>query len=142
MAKNSSKETCENLFASKNIVNQVDVSRTPLNVIPDPSQLFKECVDELVVSGFKDKATEGANRRRSELVYGTPARSVGAARSSFGGFSGTRVSSSVGEVVVGGGGNSRVSRRKLECEAVNKAVEVPHFEIVEDPSFWNDHNVQ
>nr|XP_043607210.1 kinesin-like protein KIN-12C [Erigeron canadensis] len=115
---------------------EIPLSRTPLNTIPDPSQFCKEF--QYIESG------SSSNRRKSESAHSTPAKSV--SRTTYvgqlGAVTGPRVSLSNTDRV---GSSSRVSRRisGANCEPVVKdSIEVKHFELVEDPSFWNDHNVQ
>ncbi|KAD1657700.1 hypothetical protein E3N88_42498 [Mikania micrantha] len=125
----------------------VDVppSRTPLDTIPDPSQFSKEFLHEVLNhDGFRDKSMDAglsSNRRKFDSAHSTPARSV--SRSSYigqlGACTGPRVLHSTGER---GGTISRVSRRISNVSFEPLPTEVPHFELVEDPSFWNDHNVQ
>ncbi|KAL8216282.1 hypothetical protein R6Q57_023119 [Mikania cordata] len=150
MVKGSSKtiqsEGNENQF-EKILPVPVDVppSRTPLDTIPDPSQFSKEFLHEVLNhDGFRDKSMDAglsSNRRKFDSAHSTPAKSV--SRSSYigqlGACTGPRVLHSTGER---GGNISRVSRRISNVSFEPLPTEVPHFELVEDPSFWNDHNVQ
>ncbi|KAM3708012.1 hypothetical protein ACJW31_02G067300 [Castanea mollissima] len=77
----------------------------------------------------------------------TPAKSV--SRPSIGGANGAcNLSSRAWNLYNGGrgGSSSRVSRRvSISNTSVSNCefpVEVQHFELVQDPSFWTDHNVQ
>lgn len=77
----------------------------------------------------------------------TPAKSV--SRPSIGGANGAcNLSSRAWNLYNGGrgGSSSRVSRRvSISSTSVSNCefpVEVQHFELVQDPSFWTDHNVQ
>ncbi|KAI3686992.1 hypothetical protein L1987_80682 [Smallanthus sonchifolius] len=137
---NSEAEGNENQF-EKTLPIPV-LSRTPLDTIPDPSQFSKEFLHEVLNhNGFRDKSFDAANRRKFDSAHSTPARSV--SRTTYigqlGACTGPRVPHSTAER---GGSNSRVSRRisSVNCEPL--PTEVPHFELVQDPSFWNDHNVQ
>ncbi|KAI3505973.1 hypothetical protein L1887_28326 [Cichorium endivia] len=146
-SKNSQAEGNENqVDKTLSTSNPFDIplSRTPLNVIPDPSQFSKELLQEVVNhTGFRDKSLEAGStsRRKFDSAHSTPARSV--SRTTYvgqlGACTGPRVLHCTGER---GASSSRVSRRisNVNCEPPPTAV--PHFELVEDPSFWNDHNVQ
>ncbi|CAK7326258.1 unnamed protein product [Dovyalis caffra] len=135
--------------------------RTPLNTIPDPTQCHKETHE----SGFDSKHETTRSGRFSTGNYtstprvltrhgkaaqsepnsanSTPARS--GSRASLGGAlggyaSGTRsMQFSKGKDV--SFLSSRVSRG-ISVANSDFSVEVPHFELDEDPSFWKDHNVQ
>ncbi|KAK1407763.1 hypothetical protein QVD17_39390 [Tagetes erecta] len=140
---NSQAEGNENQFKN-NLPIPVDtsLSRTPLDTIPDPSQFSKDILHEVFT--HKDKSLDAgssSNRRKFDSAHSTPARSVSRATyfGQLGACTGPRVLQSTGER---GGTISRVSRRisSVNCESL--PTEVPHFELVEDPSFWNDHNVQ
>lgn len=142
-SKNSQADGNENQF-EKTLSHQVDIplSRTPLNAIPDPSQFSKEFFQEVLIhNGFRDKSLEAgstSNRRKYDSAHSTPAR-----RTTYGGqlgaCTGPRALQSTGERA---GSSSRVSRRISNVNCEPTPTEVPHFELVEDPSFWNDHNVQ
>ncbi|KAI3690861.1 hypothetical protein L2E82_49073 [Cichorium intybus] len=146
-SKNSQAEGNENqVDKTLSTSNPFDIplSRTPLNVIPDPSQFSKELLQEVVNhTGFRDKSLEAGStsRRKFDSAHSTPARSV--SRTTYvgqlGACTGPRVLQCTGER---GPSNSRVSRRISNVNCEPPPTEVPHFELVEDPSFWNDHNVQ
>ncbi|KAJ0789479.1 putative plus-end-directed kinesin ATPase [Helianthus annuus] len=145
--KNSQVEGNENQFEKiPSISVDIPISRTPLDTIPDPSQFSKEFIHEVLnQSGIKDKLLDagvgaGSSRRKFDLANSTPARSVSRTNvGQLGACTGPRVVQSTGER---GGGVSRVSRRISSGNGELVAAEVPHFELVEDPSFWDDHNVQ
>ncbi|XP_023765735.1 kinesin-like protein KIN-12C isoform X1 [Lactuca sativa] len=147
-SKSSQAEGNENQF-DKTLSNSnpldIPFSRTPLNAIPDPSQFSKEFLQEVMIhNGFKDKSLEAgstSNRRKFDSAHSTPARSV--SRTTYvgqlGACTGPRALQSTGER---GANSTRVSRRISNVNCEPPPTEVPHFELVEDPSFWNDHNVQ
>ncbi|MFS7931049.1 hypothetical protein Hanom_Chr04g00351421 [Helianthus anomalus] len=131
--KNSQVEGDENQFEkSPSILVDIPISRTPLDTIPDPSQFSKEFIHEVLnQSGIKDKLLDagvgaGSSRMKFDSANNTPARSVSR--------------TNVGQL--GAWGVYRVSRRISSGNGELVAAEVPHFELVEDPSFWDDHNVQ
>ncbi|KAL4579210.1 hypothetical protein LXL04_015348 [Taraxacum kok-saghyz] len=146
--KNSQAEGNENQFdKTMSNSNPIDVPlpRNPLNAIPDPSQFSKEFLQEVVNhNGFRDKSLEAgsiSNRRKFDSAHSTPARSV--SRTTYigqlGACTGPRALQSAGER---GASSSRVSRRISNVNCEPQPTEVTHFELVENPSFWNDHNVQ
>ncbi|KAF3456467.1 hypothetical protein FNV43_RR01117 [Rhamnella rubrinervis] len=141
--------------------------RTPLNAIADPAQCAKgfhsdfdsnskfETVPTGQYSLLSDRKLEASGN--VGLDYGTPrvscrsgkahsepnsAQSTPASvrhcpRVSVGACNGSRVSQNTG----GKAGSSRTSRA---ISIVNSELpaDLPHFELVEDASFWTDHNVQ
>ncbi|XVF28135.1 hypothetical protein REPUB_Repub15cG0002900 [Reevesia pubescens] len=132
--------------------------RTPLNSIPDPSQYQKESqiqdehdVDSIDKSEYTKtlhktpKLTSRHGKLHSEpnSAQSTPARS--GSRFSLGCGAGPCVA---GRVTLGGRGgvsstsSSRVSRGISMIDNSNFSVEAPHFELIEDPSFWRDRNLQ
>ncbi|XP_071704192.1 kinesin-like protein KIN-12C [Rutidosis leptorrhynchoides] len=148
MMKDSSKsvesEGNENRFEKTvSVPIDIPISRTPLNSIPDPSQFSKEF--DVVHSGIRDyksvEAGPSSNRRKFDSAHSTPARSGSRTTcvGQLGGCTGPRAIQSTGDR---GGCGSRVSRRLSSVNCESLPTEVPHFELVEDPSFWNDHNVQ
>ncbi|KAJ9546330.1 hypothetical protein OSB04_018873 [Centaurea solstitialis] len=147
MAKDSSKNTTqpdgiENQFEKtlsiSNPVVEIPLSRSPLNAIPDPSQFSKEFLQEVLIHNV-EAAGSTSNRRKYDSAHSTPARRTSYG-TQFGACTGPRVLQTTGERA---GSSSRVFRRisNVNCEPPPTEV-VPHFELVEDPSFWNDHNVQ
>ncbi|KAI9194490.1 hypothetical protein LWI28_006473 [Acer negundo] len=155
ISRNSQPEPDENEFgASTNSLN-FPPPRTPLNAIPDPSQYQKEIHEAevnktnqwsspsekrvLEASGSvgQTHGTPRVSTRHGKFhsepssVQSSPARSGGVSRVSLGGGRGVSCYSSF----------SRVSRG---ISVVNPefSVEVPQFELVEDPLFWEDYNVQ
>lgn len=131
--------------------------RTPLNSIPDPTQCHKETHD----SGFDGKLETTRSGRFStgtprvlirhgkaaqsepNSAHNTPARS--ASRASLGGALGGYATGTRSLQFTKGKdvsfSSSRVSRG-ISVANSDFSVEVPHFELDEDPSFWKDHNVQ
>ncbi|XP_076903266.1 kinesin-like protein KIN-12C isoform X2 [Bidens hawaiensis] len=134
MVNNGQVEANENQFEN---ISQIPLSRSPLDTIPDPSQFSKEFVNEILnQSGVSGSSV--VNRRKFESAHSTPVR-----RTSYvgqlGACTGPRAVNGTGERR---GSVSRVSRRisSENCDLV--AAEVPCFELLEDPEFWDDHNVQ
>ncbi|XVF62368.1 hypothetical protein PTKIN_Ptkin09bG0002100 [Pterospermum kingtungense] len=158
-----SKDANENEFETSSTSAHFPPPRTPLHSIPDPSQYQKESQhqDEYDVDS-KDKSestrafhktpTPRFTSRHGKLpssepnsAQSTPARS--GPRFSLGGGAGTCVATRVTQVFGGRGGvnsssSSRVSRGISMIDNSNFSVEAPHFELIEDPSFWRDRNVQ
>ncbi|XP_021642903.2 kinesin-like protein KIN-12C isoform X2 [Hevea brasiliensis] len=145
--------------------------RTPLNAIPDPSQYHTEIhesdfhskgkLETVRAARLSGKKFEPVDRAAS---YVTPRISTrhGKAHSepnsaqSAPARTGSRASlgGALGAYAVGLGARSthfakgketssiyRLSRG-ISVEHSDFSVEVPHFELDEDPSFWADHNVQ
>lgn len=127
--------------------------RTPLNTIPDPFQLddnFEGARTRRLSDRKADNFDMQLNKALAGLSNATPRVSgrgrpnsePNSAQSTPG-----RIFSRVSGVphhqsgARGGGGNSRVSRG-LPIVGSEDLVEVSHFELEEDPSFWKDHNVQ
>lgn len=158
-AKSSRFESNENEF--DDLLNPILLPppRTPLNSIPDPSQCQEleptprgkpdvvrslrsvdkraDASDIHAISNNRNGTPGHANKAKAHLE--TIAQSTPARRVSNIGASGARSALHTGGKV--GNLTSRVSRGipLVTCET---SVEVPHFELVEDPSFWKDHNVQ
>ncbi|KAJ6312261.1 hypothetical protein OIU77_013908 [Salix suchowensis] len=131
--------------------------RTPLNSIPDPTQCHKETHE----SGFDSKLETTRSGRFStgtprvlirhgkaaqsepNSAHSTPARS--ASRNSLGGALGGYATGTRSLQFNKGKDvnflSSRVSRG-ISVSNSDFSVEIPHFELDEDPSFWKDHNVQ
>ncbi|KAM7488000.1 hypothetical protein LguiB_025484 [Lonicera macranthoides] len=150
--KNSQSEINENEFQIESNSINLPPSRTPLNTIADPSQ----CQAELDHSsrGRSEKKTDsldhhhtlskrtsrGKAQSEPNSAQSTPARSVSRTSniSGLGAFTGPRPPQFAG----GKGGSSSRVPRGIFIENSELQVEIPQFELVEDPSFWNDHNVQ
>lgn len=131
--------------------------RTPLNSIPDPTQCHKETHDpgfdgklETTRSGRFSTGTPRVLIRHGKAAqsepnsaHNTPARS--ASRASLGGSLGGYATGTRSLQFTKGKdvsfSSSRVSRG-ISVANSDFSVEVPHFELDEDPSFWKDHNVQ
>ncbi|KAH6808567.1 phragmoplast orienting kinesin 1 [Perilla frutescens var. frutescens] len=134
-------------------------SRPPLNSIPDPSQYQSHLHFEEKPESSRRRKHEAMGERhfissmlRTPKVGGrakptnsepnsaqsTPARS--GHRVSIGGSTVTRLPSQFGN----GGGRARdsYSRRFSIATSQQLLADVPHIELDDDPSFWNDHNVQ
>ncbi|KAJ6720892.1 KINESIN-LIKE PROTEIN KIN-12C ISOFORM X1 [Salix viminalis] len=131
--------------------------RTPLNSIPDPTQCHKETHE----SGFDSKLETTRSGRFStgtprvlirhgkaaqsepNSAHSTPARS--ASRNSLGGALGGYATGTRSLQFNKGKDVSFLSSRVSRGISVSNSdfsVEIPHFELDEDPSFWKDHNVQ
>ncbi|KAK7363420.1 hypothetical protein VNO77_05563 [Canavalia gladiata] len=126
--RNPQNEATENEFESWQ-VNPINYPppRTPLNSIPDPSQCLES---EPLRPGRFGNATPRLSVRTGKAhsepnsAQSTPARNT--SRVSLGGGSGR-----------GRGVSSCALLKETEL-----CVEVPHFDLKDDPSFWTDHNVQ
>ncbi|KAK8506692.1 hypothetical protein V6N13_032068 [Hibiscus sabdariffa] len=150
----------ENDFETSSSSTHFPPPRTPLNSIPDPSQYLKESriQDEHYVVDSRDKSEStralhrtpklttrhGKLHSESNSAQSTPART--APRYSLGG---PCVTGRATQVLGGRGGlsstsssSSRVQRGVSMIDDLNLSVEAPHFELIEDPSFWRDRNVQ
>ncbi|XP_042050674.1 kinesin-like protein KIN-12E isoform X3 [Salvia splendens] len=136
-------------------------SRPPFNSIPDPSQSQQSQLQseekpelsrrrkhegmgerQLISSLMRTPKVNGrAKPSHSEpnSAQSTPARSVH--RVSIGASTLTRLPPQFGN---GGGRLHRDSdsRRYSIATPQQLLAEIPHFELDDDPSFWNDHNVQ
>ncbi|KAK1387409.1 Kinesin motor domain-containing protein [Heracleum sosnowskyi] len=150
---------------SSNFYANFPPPRTPLNSIPDPSQYLEQKANHeidyevarpgrssdakleaslaMMMSKRGGNVGNNDNSRVSSKwksysepnsANSTPARRI----SSVGVNTGSRVSVYGGEK---GGSSSKVSKR-LSVGNFEVPEEITKFELVEDPSFWNDHNVQ
>lgn len=167
----SQPEPNENEFGTSPSALHFPPPRTPFNIIADPAQYQKEFQDSGFASNYKfqsikpdwscDTKSEvslkfsgsacinnatprlSAQGRRvssePSSTQTTPAKS-----SSRVPFGGAIVASKAHQLADGRGGSSfRLSRRmSMPIPNTELPVEVPHFDLVEDPSFWKDHNVQ
>ncbi|KAF8392699.1 hypothetical protein HHK36_023048 [Tetracentron sinense] len=90
--------------------------------------------------GTPRTANRGKAHSEPNSAQSTPARSVSKVSNvgALGACTGYRFPQYTG---ARGGSSSRVSRG-MSIASAEPTVEVPHFELVEDPSFWTDHNVQ
>ncbi|XP_027769899.1 kinesin-like protein KIN-12C isoform X3 [Solanum pennellii] len=115
--------------------------RTPLNSIPDPSQDLQsetlrashrkyDTPDTHIGNGVRGKAHSEPNSAQT-----TPVRRISNVFTP-GTCSGVRHT--------GPKGATLSSRTSKGTSVINSqiSVQVPHFELAEDPSFWKDHNVQ
>lgn len=150
---------------SSNFYANFPPPRTPLNSIPDPSQCLEQKANHEIdyevsrqvrssdvkleasvammmskrggnVSGYDNSRVSSKWKSYSEpnSANSTPVRRI----SSVGVNTGPRVSVYGGEK---GGSSSKVSKR-LSVGNLEVPEEITKFELVEDPSFRNDHNVQ
>lgn len=155
VSKVTGNEGNENEFETESNATHFPPSRTPLNTIPDPSQYHRESQDLDIESKDKTECSRviprvfatprvyGRGKAQSEpnSAQSTPARSVyrisniGSTSANF------AVSRPPYHSGARGGSSSRVSRG-IPLMHSEQSFEIPHFELVEDPSFWRDHNVQ
>lgn len=167
-SKNPQSEGNENEF--ENLSNTINFHppRTPLNSIPDPSQYLQlkenhELDNDSKVEAVRavrslDGKFEGSDHHHQLITlskragnvsnrgktqsepnssHSTPARRVSSI-GALGPSTGPRAPLYTGEK---GGSSSRVSRG-LSVGNSEIPAEITHFELEEDTSFWNDHNVQ
>ncbi|XP_050216404.1 kinesin-like protein KIN-12C isoform X2 [Mercurialis annua] len=159
----SPEEANENEFeqssSSVAVAHNFPPPRTPLNAITDPSQYYTES-DTARLGRFSSKKFEAVDRFGSD--YGTPALRVSSIRQGRVSSEANSVQSTPAKcssrVSLGGGGTmgtyGRTKGRDLysiinnrfssgnSMENSDYSVQVPHFELDENPSFWADHNVQ
>lgn len=140
-SKNSQLERNENEFEALSNPLHFPPPRTPLNSITDPSQYQKE------VEGFEFSKSNRVSERSVASAHATPRVSArhGKVPSEPSSAQSTPARSS-SRLSLGGRGMSssslpKVSRGHLVVKS-EFSVEVPHFELVEDPLYWKDHNVQ
>ncbi|XP_037494827.1 kinesin-like protein KIN-12C [Jatropha curcas] len=168
-SRNPQDEANENEFDNTLNSAHFPPPRTPLNTIPDPCQYRRETHEydfdskdkfETAragrVSGKKLEAVDRAasyatprvsNRQgkvhsESNSAQSTPARS--GSRASLGGATVAYTAGTKSTYFTRGkeaGSTYRLSRG-ISLENSDFSVEVPHFELDEDASFWADHNVQ
>lgn len=129
-------------------------SRPPLNSIPDPSQYQSQLhFEEKPESSSRRRKHEGVGERsslmRTPKVNGRakPANSESNSAQSTPTRSVHRVSALTRLPPQFGNGGGRLhrdsnSRRFSIATPQQLLADVPHFELDDDPSFWNDHNVQ
>lgn len=109
---------------------------------------FSDRKPEMLNLNLSSAAHKGVSRHgkvhsEPNSAQSTPGRS--SSRLSFGGgvTSGSRYAQVNGGRAGMNCGSSRVSRGISTMENTSESsTDVPHFELVEDPSFWTDHNVQ
>ncbi|CAN4076490.1 unnamed protein product [Withania somnifera] len=118
----SNENDLDNLFPHFPFPPPPPPPRTPLNSIADPSQLR----DSHLGTGVRGKAHSEPNSAQT-----TPLRRISNVFTP-----GTRHT--------GARGATLSSRTSKGTPAINSepSVQVSHFELPEDPSFWKDHNVQ
>ncbi|KAK7264770.1 hypothetical protein RJT34_32380 [Clitoria ternatea] len=119
-------EPNENEFESSlNLINHPP-PRTPFNTIPDPSQCSEpDPLRPVRLANATPRVCGRTGKPHSEpnSAQSTPARSA------------SRVS-------LGAKGSSRGPSSCALPRDTEFCVNVPHFELQDDPSFWTDHNVQ
>ncbi|OMO53413.1 C2 calcium-dependent membrane targeting [Corchorus capsularis] len=160
---NATRQCDENEFEHSSTSSHFPPPRTPLNTIPDPSQYLKETLihhDEHDLE-FRDKSdssktinyktprlTTRQGKRHSEpnSAHTTPART--APRFSLGGGPGPCVPTRFPPAIEGRSGgvssssSSRLPRGISIADTSTYSIEAPYFDLIEDPSFWRDRNVQ
>ncbi|KAL1548256.1 kinesin-like protein KIN-12E isoform X4 [Salvia divinorum] len=135
-------------------------SRPPLNSIPDPSQSQLQSEEKPDFSRRRKHQGMGERQFISSLMRTPKANSNGRAKSATSepNSAHSTPATSVHRVSIGastltrlppqfGNGGGRLhrdsdSRRFSIAIPQQLMAEVPHFELDDDPSFWNDHNVQ
>ncbi|KAL0414872.1 UNVERIFIED_CONTAM: Kinesin-like protein KIN-12C [Sesamum radiatum] len=153
----------ENDFQTSSNPSPLLPSRPPLNSIPDPSQQqfhhdFKEKPVSLSSKSYATRISEGvSSAQTTPKLYAraksthsepnsaqtTPGRTgprtstVAAASAAL-----MRLPSQLGHAGGRGVNVPRVSRGISMAITEQLLADVPHFELDEDPLFWNDHNVQ
>ncbi|KAJ0092747.1 hypothetical protein Patl1_24784 [Pistacia atlantica] len=151
--KTSQHESNENeLGTSLNPIN-FPPPRTPLNSIPDPSQ-YSVQESELIRTATNRSASDkskvilesNASVGLSHATPRFPARHHGRAHMEPSSVQSTPARSGGSRYSLSGRGisSSSFSRVTRGISAMNHefSVEVPQFELVDDPLFWNYHNVQ
>ncbi|XP_031256347.1 kinesin-like protein KIN-12C [Pistacia vera] len=151
--KTSQHESNENeLGTSLNPIN-FPPPRTPLNSIPDPSQ-YSVQESELIRIATNRSASDkskvilesNASVGLSHATPRFPARHHGRAQMEPSSVQSTPARSGGSRFSLSGRGisSSSFSRVTRGISAMNNefSVEVPQFELVDDPLFWNYHNVQ
>ncbi|KAL7178397.1 hypothetical protein ACSBR2_031527 [Camellia fascicularis] len=170
-SKNTPTEGNENEFENESNLINFPPPRTPLNAIPDPSQYQREpqeldfegsrvnrssdkkieqvsdiqlalnkAIGNVGGSNYATPRVSGRGKAHSEpnSAQSTPARRVSNIGASSVVCAGLRPPQHSG---ARGGSSSRVYRG-IPLVNSEQFIEVPYFELVEDPSFWKDHNVQ
>ncbi|VFQ74892.1 unnamed protein product [Cuscuta campestris] len=135
-------ENNENEFELQFSSTPLPPSRKPLNSIPDPSQC--EELDPTLVE--KQDVVPPLRSSNFQSVFGTRKGKALPETSSVQSTPGSPATArrvSIIHAPGGKGGNftSRVTRG-IPLLSLESSVEVPHFELAEDPSFWRDHSVQ
>ncbi|XP_027331846.1 kinesin-like protein KIN-12C [Abrus precatorius] len=124
--RNPQNEANENEFeSSQNLINYPP-PRTPFNSIPDPSQCQEsEPIRPPRFGNATPRASSRTGKAHSEpnSAQSTPARNT------------PRVS-------LGGGSRGRGVSSCVLLKDTELSLQVPHFDLKDDPSFWTDHNVQ
>lgn len=150
----SQNEANENEFGASLNPLHFPPPRSPLNSIPDPSQFQKDIQesDQAYSTNrlLSDRKVVEASGSLVATHGGTPrvsVRSHGKIHSEPSSAQSTPARSGCSRVSLGGRGVSSsalFSRVSRGISVVNHEVslDVEHFELVDDPLFWKDHNVQ
>ncbi|ESR32513.1 hypothetical protein CICLE_v10004126mg [Citrus x clementina] len=153
-SKTSQNEANENQFGASLNPLHFPPPRSPLNSIPDPSQFQKDIQESDQVysidRSLSDRKVVETSGSFVATHVGTPrvsVRSHGKIHSEPSSAQSTPARSGCSRVSLGGRGVSSsalFSRISRGISVVNHevSVDVEHFELVDDPLFWKDHNVQ
>ncbi|XP_023547738.1 kinesin-like protein KIN-12C isoform X2 [Cucurbita pepo subsp. pepo] len=168
-SKNAQPEADENELGTSPSALHFPPPRTPFNIIADPAQFQKEFHDSVFDSNFKLQSTKADwfSDRKSDVSLkvnwktgtnnGTPrfsaqgrrvssepssTQSTPAKSSSRVSFGGVATGSKAPQLGDGRAGCSSRLFRRIAIPDTELPVDVPHFDLEEDPSFWKDHNVQ
>lgn len=153
-SKTSQNEANENQFGAPLNPLHFPPPRSPLNSIPDPSQFQKDIQESDQVysidRSLSDRQVVETSGSFCATHAGTPrvsVRSHGKIHSEPSSAQSTPARSGCSRVSLGGRGVSSsalFSRISRGISVVNHevSVDVEHFELVDDPLFWKDHNVQ
>ncbi|GAY35574.1 hypothetical protein CUMW_017130 [Citrus unshiu] len=153
-SKTSQNEANENQFGASLNPLHFPPPRSPLNSIPDPSQFQKDIQESDQVysidRSLSDRKVVETSGSFVATHVGTPrvsVRSHGKIHSEPSSTQSTPARSGCSRVSLGGRGVSSsalFSRISRGISVVNHevSVDVEHFELVDDPLFWKDHNVQ
>lgn len=162
-SRNSELESNENELGTSPSALHFPPPRTPFNIIADPAQYHREFHDSGFDSNYKLQSTKPdcSSDRKSQVSLkiingnactnnGTPRFSAQTRRvnsepsstQSTPAKSSSRVSFGGAIVADGRAGSSFRLSRRISIPNTELPVDVPHFDLEEDPSFWKDHNVQ
>ncbi|KAL0457547.1 UNVERIFIED_CONTAM: Kinesin-like protein KIN-12C [Sesamum latifolium] len=152
----------ENDFQTSSIPSPLLPSRPPLNSIPDPSLQqfhhdFKEKPVSLSSKSYATRISDGiSSAQKTPKLYArgkstnsepnsaqtTPTRTGPRVSTASASATLMRLPSQLGHAGGRGSNVPRVSRGISMAITEQLLADVPHFELDEDPLFWNDHNVQ
>ncbi|KAK1319586.1 Kinesin-like protein KIN12B [Acorus calamus] len=132
-------DASENEFKALSDLIPHPPSRPPLNTIQVPSRNPTEIFDETANNGGGSrpntpKSGRGKTPSESGSAQSTPARVVSRV------YSGGSAIRRPPPYFRGGTGSK--AQREVGIANCGASIEVSHFELNEDPSFWRDHNVQ